>query len=100
MENSEIIDESESSVQYLLTDFNDEYEHYDETEDDYDLNEEDSYDDGIANSKIDDGYDDAFDEDSDETDSETAHSGEQRTSIKKELEDSLQESEDYDELDD
>lgn len=95
MENSEIIDEQISDL-FIIADFKDEDDDYDETEDEYDLNNEDSYDDGIAKTSIDDFEDDAFYEDSEEIDSETAPA----SSIKEELEDSIEESEDYDELDD
>lgn len=100
MKNSEIIEKENTPLQIFFTEFSDENDHYDETEDDYDINEEDIYDDGIANSSQDDGYDEAFDEDSDETIPEAAHPENTHSPFKEELEDSLQESEDYDELDD
>lgn len=100
MEGSEIIEESISSIQAFLSDFNDENDHYDETEDDYDESEEDNYDDGIANSNHDE-FDDGFDDDySEENDSEAVQPKEPGHLLKKELEDSLQESKDYDELED
>ena len=100
MENSEVIEEIESFSQIYFSEINDENDQYDENEDDYDINEEDIYDDGIANSNIDDTYDEVFDEDPEDFDSETVSACEADPSMHKELEDSLQESEDYDELDD
>ncbi len=100
MENSDITENSDPSLQLFFTDFIDEYEHYEETEDEYDHEEEDSYDDGIAKSFSDDSYDEAFDEDSEDPTPETDQSSNNSPSFIKELEDSLQESEDYDELDD
>ena len=103
MENSEIIEESELSFQLIHSEFNDENDHYDETEDDYDSNEDELYDDddGIKDSDHDDEYDDEYDDDlSDELSPETATSIEIKTLRNEELEDSLDETEDYDNLDD
>lgn len=100
MQSSEIIEEDISSLHFLLSESNDENDDYDENLDDYDINKEDNYDDGIANSNQDDGYEDEFDEDSDELDSETARTSGVDTLLPEELKDSLTEIEDYDEIDD
>ena len=97
MENSEIIEESELSFQLIHSEFNDENDHYDENEDDYDSNEDELYDDGIKDSDHDDEYDDDL---SDELYPETATTIEIKTLQNEELEDSLDETEDYDNLDD
>jgi hypothetical protein len=93
MENSNMIAEQIDS-HFFLSETNDENDDYDITVDDYDINEEDNYDDGIARSSSDEFDEDAFDDDSDDLDSETVHSN------MDDIADSLQESKDYDELDD
>lgn len=95
MDNPEITDSYPTGLTFQPTDFNEEYDHYEESEDDYDFNEEDSYDDGIAGSRQDDGWDEGDEEDGEEISPETGLSA-----FSDELEDSLQETEDYDELDD
>ncbi len=97
MQNSKVIDESELLLQAINTEFNEENDQYDETEDDFDINEEEIYDDGIKNSNH---YDEYEDDLTDETSVETAQPNEIRHLFKDELEDSLEEIEDYDNLDD
>lgn len=95
MENPELTDSVTTGLYFFPADFNEEYDDYDQTEDDYDFNKEDTYDDGIAGSLNDDGWEDGPDDDSEEGDPETGISA-----FRDELEDSLQETEDYDALDD
>ncbi len=101
MQNSEIIEEDLFSLHFLMTETNEENDDYDKNLDDYDINEEDNYDDGIENSKQDDGFEEDFDEDLDDTDSETAQSVDLDPQLHRtNIEDSLSETEDYDTIDD
>jgi len=95
MENPQLSEPAEESLFFYPGDFTEENDLYDENEDDYDFNKEDSYDDGIAGSKQDEDWEYGYEEDSDETAPETGLSA-----FEEEIKDSLQETEDYDALDD
>lgn len=93
MENPEISELVDNKLFFQPSEFNEENDIYDENEDDYDFNVEDSYDDGIAGSTHDSWEEDGFEDETDESVSEADQSEAQS-------EDSLQETEDYDALDD
>lgn len=95
MEDPELSLSSEETLYFYPGDFTEENDLYDENEDDYDILEDDSYDDGIAGSKPDEEWDAVFEEESEETNQETSLSA-----FEQELKDSLPETEDYDRLDD
>ncbi|MBN2656452.1 MAG: hypothetical protein JXR86_05275 [Spirochaetales bacterium] len=97
MENPEMSESAEETLLfYPGGDFAEENDLYDENEDDYDFDEDESYDDGIiGSSKLDEDWEYGYEDDSDDPSQETAYS-----SFEQEIEDSLQETEDYDELDD
>lgn len=88
MENPEISESTETILCFLPSEFSDEYDHYDENLDDYDLNEDDTYDDGIAKSVQDDGWEENEEDDGEEYLPETGPS------------DYDEDFEDFDELDD
>lgn len=95
MENSDLTESLIPGLGFLPTDFNEEYDHYDENEDDYDFIEDDDYDDGIAESRLDDGWEDTYEDENDEFFPETGYNPDEE-----DMDDSLQESEDYDAFDD
>ncbi|MBB6479026.1 hypothetical protein [Spirochaeta isovalerica] len=97
MENPEISESAEEVLLFYPGDFTEENDLYDQNEDDYDFDEDESYDDGIAgSSKQDEDWEYGYEDDSDElTNQETGSSA-----FQQEIEDSLQETEDYDAIDD
>lgn len=104
MHSTEIMEESDGFFNILMTDCNEENDDYDENLDDYDRNNEDNYDDGIAKSTSDDSYEDDFDDDTDdeidEPQVETVQSGKVASLLTTDIEDSLIETQDYDEIED